>query len=148
MVVCGEHLSHDILHYHTLIHFQFVEQEFLVQFHRHLAFFIESVRDKQSGVGHIAFEGVAFHIKTQSHIGCGAVVADVYNAGVGKPEEGVVVVTLGRDGNYYFYFSLPESQVKVLPEALVHQALSIAQKVERIVLRKKGRKGLVENRNN
>ena len=57
-------------------------------------------------------------------------------------------LTLGRDGKYYFYFSLPESQVKVLPEALVHQALSIAQKVERIVLRKKGRKGLVENRNN
>ena len=30
VAVCGEHLSHDIFHYHTLIHFQLVEQEFLV----------------------------------------------------------------------------------------------------------------------
>ena len=42
-------------------------------------------------------------------------------------------LTLGRDGKYYFYFSLPESQVKVLPEALVHQALSIAQKVDKMI---------------
>ena len=53
-------------------------------------------------------------------------------------------LTLGRDGKYYFCFILPEGQVKQLPDRLVHQALSIAQKVERTILKPKGRKGLVE----
>ena len=57
-------------------------------------------------------------------------------------------LTLGRDGRFYFVFTLEEGRVGQLPDRLVHQALTIAQKVERIVLRKKGRKGLVENRNN
>ena len=48
-----------------------------------------------------------------------------------------------RDGKYYFCFILPEAKVKRLPDALVHQALSIAQKVERTILKQKGRKGLV-----
>ena len=43
-------------------------------------------------------------------------------------------LTLGRDGRYYFVFSLPEGQVKELPDRLVHQALAIAQKVERGIL--------------
>ena len=55
-------------------------------------------------------------------------------------------LTLGRDGKYYFCFILPEGQVKQLPDRLVHQALSIAQKVERTILKPKGRKGLVENK--
>ena len=46
-------------------------------------------------------------------------------------------LTLGRDHRYYFVFTLEEGQVKQLPEALVHQALSIAQKVSRVVLKKK-----------
>jgi hypothetical protein len=52
-------------------------------------------------------------------------------------------LTLGRDGKYYFCFILPEAKVKRLPDALVHQALSIAQKVERTILKQKGHKGLV-----
>ena len=52
-------------------------------------------------------------------------------------------LTLGRDGKYYFCFILPEAKVKRLPDALVHQALSIAQKVDRTILKRKGRKGLV-----
>ena len=52
-------------------------------------------------------------------------------------------LTLGRDGKYYFCFILPEAKVKQLPDRLVHQALSIAQKVGR-TLNPKGRKGLVE----
>ncbi len=43
-------------------------------------------------------------------------------------------LTLGRDGKYYFCFILPEAQVKQLPDRLVHQALSIAQKVERQII--------------
>ena len=66
-------------------------------------------------------------------------------------------LTLGRDGKYYFCFILPEAKVKRLPDALVHQALSIAQKVERQILQKgtrkslvgkKGRKGLVDKKSN
>ena len=38
-------------------------------------------------------------------------------------------LTLGRNGNYYFVFILPEQQVDELPELLTHQALAIAQKV-------------------
>ena len=53
-------------------------------------------------------------------------------------------LTLGRDGKYYFCFILPEAKVKQLPDRLVHQALAIAQKVERTILKPKGRKGLVE----
>ena len=37
----------------------------------------------------------------------------------------------GRDGKYYFYFSLDEDQLEQLPEKLVHQASAIAQKVLR-----------------
>jgi len=54
--------------------------------------------------------------------------------------------TLGRDGKYYFCFILPEDLVKQLPDRLVHQALAIAQKVERTIIKPKGRKGLVENK--
>ena len=39
-------------------------------------------------------------------------------------------LTLGRDGRYYFAFSLPAELVKELPDRLVHQSLAIAQKVE------------------
>ena len=46
-------------------------------------------------------------------------------------------LTLGRDGRFYFVFTMEEGQVKQLPDALVHQALSIAQKVSRVVLKKK-----------
>ena len=57
-------------------------------------------------------------------------------------------LTLGRDGKYYFCFILPEDLVKQLPDRLVHQALAIAQKVERTILKPKGRKGLVEKKSN
>lgn len=40
-----------------------------------------------------------------------------------------------RDGKYYFCFILPEAKVKRLPDALVHQALSIAQKMDRLTNR-------------
>ena len=53
-------------------------------------------------------------------------------------------LTLGRDNRYYFYFSLPKEQLAELPHQLIHQALAIAQKVERTILKKHGRKGLVE----
>ena len=53
-------------------------------------------------------------------------------------------LTLGRDNRYYFYFSLPKEQLAELPHQLIHQALAIAQKVERTILKKQGRKGLVE----
>ena len=47
-------------------------------------------------------------------------------------------LTLGRDGKYYFVFTLSKKQQKALPEKLVHQALAIAQKVERMLNEKKG----------
>ncbi len=53
-------------------------------------------------------------------------------------------LTLGRDRRYYFVFTLPEDQLDLLPDHLVHQSLAIAQKVERMVLNRHGRKGLVE----
>ena len=46
-------------------------------------------------------------------------------------------LTLGRDGRYYFVFTMEKGQVKQLPDRLVHQSLAIAQKVERVVLKKK-----------
>ena len=50
-------------------------------------------------------------------------------------------LTLGRDGMYHFIFALPADQVEELPERLTHQALSIAQKVDRYILkRKEGKK--------
>ena len=54
--------------------------------------------------------------------------------------------SLGHDGRYYFVFSMEKGQVKHLPDRLVHQALAIAQKVERTILNSKGRKGLVEKK--
>ena len=47
-------------------------------------------------------------------------------------------LTLGDDGNWYFWFSLPDSQIARLPEQLVRQASAIAQKVLReLVLHQK-----------
>ena len=43
-------------------------------------------------------------------------------------------LTLGRDGRYYFVFTLPAEQVKELPDRLVHQSLAIAQKVEHSII--------------
>jgi hypothetical protein len=40
-------------------------------------------------------------------------------------------LSLGRDGKYYFVFTLPERLVAELPEQLVRQASAIAQKVIR-----------------
>ena len=37
----------------------------------------------------------------------------------------------GRDGRWYFYFSLDEDRIGELPEQLVRQASAIAQKVLR-----------------
>ena len=38
-------------------------------------------------------------------------------------------LSLGRDGRYYFVFTLPEQLVDELPKELVRQASAIAQKV-------------------
>jgi len=49
--------------------------------------------------------------------------------------------TLGRDGKYYFCFILPEDLIKQLPDRLVHQALAIAQKVDKMIAGRVGKKG-------
>ena len=46
-------------------------------------------------------------------------------------------LTQGRDGKYHFIFALPAEQVDELPERLTHQALAIAQKVDRHILNRK-----------
>ena len=56
-------------------------------------------------------------------------------------------VQASHDGKYYFCFILPEELLKQLPDRLVHQALAIAQKVERTIIKPKCRKGLVEKKN-
>ena len=38
-------------------------------------------------------------------------------------------LSLGRDGRWYFSFSLSDDQLELLPERLVHQASAIAKKV-------------------
>ena len=43
-------------------------------------------------------------------------------------------LTLGRDGRYYFYFSLPAEQLSELPQRLTRQASSIANKVLRRII--------------
>ena len=50
-------------------------------------------------------------------------------------------LTLGRDGRYYFVFTLPEKQLAQLPDRLVHQALTIAQKVDKMIAGRVGKKG-------
>ena len=50
-------------------------------------------------------------------------------------------LTLGRDGKYYFVFTMPEKQLDILPDRLVHQALSIAQKMDKIIAGRVGKKG-------
>ena len=49
-------------------------------------------------------------------------------------------LTLGRDGRYYFVFTLPKERVRELPDRLVHQSLAIAQKVTKMSAKKGGRK--------
>ena len=73
-----------------------------INLHRHLAFLVECMGDKQTRISHIAFESVAFHIETQPQIGCGAVVADVHDSRIGKPEESIVVVAVGRINLHLF----------------------------------------------
>ena len=50
-------------------------------------------------------------------------------------------LTLGRDRRYYFVFTLPEKQLAQLPDRLVHQALTIAQKVDKMIAGRVGKKG-------
>ncbi len=50
-------------------------------------------------------------------------------------------LTLGRDRKYCFVFLLPEELEAELPDRLVHQALSIAQKFERRMAGLVGKKG-------
>ena len=52
-------------------------------------------------------------------------------------------LTLGRDGKYHFIFTMSETLVDELPEQLVLQALAIAQRTARTILKRKGRKDLV-----
>lgn len=44
----------------------------------------------------------------------------------------------GKDGKWYFYFSLDGDQLEQLPEKLVHQASAIAQKVIRELIKGRG----------
>ncbi len=48
-------------------------------------------------------------------------------------------LTLGRDGRYYFVFTIPEELIYELPEQLVMQSVAIAKKV---VEHLNGRKGV------
>ena len=50
-------------------------------------------------------------------------------------------LTLGRDDRYYFVFTLPEKHLAQLPDRLVHQALSIAQKASRMIAGRVEKKG-------
>lgn len=50
-------------------------------------------------------------------------------------------LTLGRDGKYYFVFLLPKELEAELPIRLVHQALAITQKMERMIAGLVGKKG-------
>ena len=50
-------------------------------------------------------------------------------------------LTLGRDGRYYFVFTMDKKQVDLLPDRLVHQALAIAQKVDKMIADRVGKKG-------
>lgn len=50
-------------------------------------------------------------------------------------------LTLGRDNRYYFVFTLPKAQLDLLPDRLVHQALAIAQKVDKMIAGRIGKKG-------
>ena len=45
-------------------------------------------------------------------------------------------LSLGRNGRYYFVFSMPQEQVDELPKELVRQASDIAQKVLRELILK------------
>ena len=44
----------------------------------------------------------------------------------------------GKDKKYYFFFSLDEDQLELLPEKLVNQASAIAQKVIRELMKGRG----------
>ena len=49
-------------------------------------------------------------------------------------------LTLGRDRKYCFVFLLPEELEAELPDRLVHQALAIAQKMERLIASRVGKR--------
>ena len=51
-------------------------------------------------------------------------------------------LSLGHDNKYYFVFTIEKRQVKELPDRLVHQALAIAQKVDKMIAGHVGKKGL------
>ena len=55
-------------------------------------------------------------------------------------------LSLGHDNKYYFVFTIEKRQVKELPDRLVHQALSIAQKVDKMIAGRVGKKGLKKNK--
>ena len=54
-------------------------------------------------------------------------------------------LTLGRDGRYYFVFTMDKKHLDLLPDRLVHQALAIAQKVDKMIADRVGKKGSISN---
>ena len=49
-------------------------------------------------------------------------------------------LTLGRDGKYYFVFTMPEELVDEMPEQLVLQAVAIAKKMVDCLIKGRGMK--------
>ena len=47
-------------------------------------------------------------------------------------------LSLGRDGRFYFYFSLPAELVDELPQELLRQAIAISQKVLCELIKERG----------
>lgn len=47
-------------------------------------------------------------------------------------------LSLGRDGRFYFYFSLPAELVDELPQELIRQANAIARKVMNELVKERG----------
>jgi len=45
-------------------------------------------------------------------------------------------LSLGRNKRYYFVFTLPEEELEVLPQTLIHEATTIAEKMHNEMLEK------------
>ena len=99
---CGKHLRDSIFVEHALVYRKLVVHDLLVQRIPCNCVFVESMREQESGIAHVALDGGIVAVQAHARIGVGTLQAVVGNHGVSEPHKGVLVGVLGIDAGFDF----------------------------------------------
>lgn len=94
MIAGAEHLGDDVFDNEAVIKFEFIEEDFVVDFGGSEFGLAESVRDEETGVAEVAFELGAVFARGEADGGFGGIETVIYNHGFAEPKEGVFVIAV------------------------------------------------------